>query len=855
MSLPNIHSSAVTSIFPGENDLTNSVEPINLISHGPSSELSNDYKTDSQIRTSMQTQVASTVTELTTLRADLVSEIYSVPMYIGQYTFATTDLPGAGVAIGANVPFANANVARLFRDFRYASFDIRWTINVTGNPFASGIFIAASRPYDAPVPGGYLVTTGLSGAPNSRVNAIISLDHVVVDMSIDGVYTIDTPWSHFKSMMSFQDYTSYSQTYAYLTTALLCPYLPASGSTSTFNYEVYATLINVRTLEVAPYNAQSLFSFGEQHNVAYNLNNLRDATLPSTVIGDSVSATASIPFGLDNPSDTRQAPSTLRTLYQKFFGTKNVIDATRCATDSSALVTVSKKMMRDLRIERDEMSIEFFRNRWVFGLGTVLPGGALAYTFPFTPLNTTGQVLFSEVVSACDISIGASYVSTLDNIASQYLYWRGSIKYRFIIASNSYKRGKLLIAFNYGSYQNVATNITTGVQDPRSTHHIIVDVSSTDHFVDVEIPYKAVDEMKRTTSVGLAGLLGPGAPAEYHIGNIAVYCVSPLQSSNGTPALVNIVVLKAWGDDMQLFGRHSQGRLTSQSLLTPGSMMTSPETRLHTLSCFTSLKELLLRPVPYGVYTLKGSEAPLAAATVIPLMVPFHPTIIAARSSEWSLFYSSYAGCVGSYRAVIRMSNTPHTIKCTYVPFLLYQAATAIPGSYVESLFVAGNESNFFASTPNPYTDINISAIQGNQTNEPIFESSSGMVTVNSNFQSTDVYLDYQNQPEVVLDIPDPSPMYRTQPVTPVPVNYDFNSTSLSVYSPCSDRNVPWLIFQPVTQIVAAGQAFATDVTITLSIMAGDDLRGFWYKGGPTSTTAAASTYNTTVYPDTRATR
>jgi len=259
-------------------------------------------------------------------------------------------------------------------------------------------------------------------------------------------------------------------------------------------------LINIKVLEPSPYLVQSLISIGETHNTSHtvSMSNLRDAALPMNVTGDAISATASLPFGLDAPSDTSNPPSFFARAYQKLISSVNVFDVTRFSFSPSKIVTSTKETMADLRISHDEMDLKFFCNRW----------GRVSVA---TPSISTSTAVGTNVISAYlipgnaraatqalpSVPVTSAALSNFQTaIASQFQYWRGSLKYRLILASNSYTRCKLLVTVNYGT--NVVPGaIVTGQPHPRSQHHIVVDISNTDKYVDIDIPYRSASEILR----------------------------------------------------------------------------------------------------------------------------------------------------------------------------------------------------------------------------------------------------------------------------------------------------------------------------------------------------------------------
>lgn len=776
-----------------------------------------------QLVTSLQTQVAPKITELTTLSTDKVTPIYSTPMFLGDFAFLATSVAGDSVAsVNVTNIMANANVKRLFTDHRYAAFDVRITMNVTGNPFASGLLVAASRPLTPLIPGSPAASDPTLNQPNpyNFLQQALALNHTLIDVSVDGVYTIDIPYTHFQSMIFSLDSLT-TPSWAIFSVTCLSPMLPATGGTTQVNFELYATMINIKTIETMSYVAQGLFSSVTN---TYNINAARDASLPSNITGDTLSATATVPYGLDNPSDTSNPAPKQNTLFQKICSTLSVLNVFRASQRPDHLSTFPQEVMNDLRLQIDEMDFAFFRNRFTY-----------VGSFSATLATANNSIIFSMPILANPLKPGAQ-ATTFQELTSFYMYWRGSIKFRLCIASNAYKRGKLLAAIHYGMPPSLVTSIVTGAIDPRSVPHIIIDVSNTDRFVDIEVPYKSIYEYLRTCSVNQVLTAQP--LNEFSLGTLAVYLVSPITTSNGTPGTVNVSVLHAWGDDFSLYTDFNRRLNYAQSKLFPPDSSPTPNTRSADLAPCLSLKEILLKPLFAGNYTCP----PTAGATTTPLIIPISPNLW-ATSAEWSFMLASYQGLRGSLRVVVRYvptnANTAYLpLRITHVPYLSFKG-TAPPFAQFSDAQEFGLNSAVY-----PYTDTNLNRVQLNSSS--IIPAGASASVTFTNIGGVTEHLLSPDQPEVIIELPDPSPLYRSQPTSLVPIGYNFNPAK---YTPFNDRNVPCLIIQPVD----SSPVSPTNILFSVSILAGDDLRFFWYSGGPTHYNSNTYVYTlagtSTTYP------
>lgn len=118
-----------------------------------SSQLTADPGEPKGVTNYLQTQVAAEIIELTTLKKDTFDLHYSTPMYIGQKQVTSTNVVNDVICQSfSNEIITNNNYKRMFVDKRFASYDIRYTINVTGNPFATGLVVFSSVPMNQSLP-------------------------------------------------------------------------------------------------------------------------------------------------------------------------------------------------------------------------------------------------------------------------------------------------------------------------------------------------------------------------------------------------------------------------------------------------------------------------------------------------------------------------------------------------------------------------------------------------------------------------------------------------------------------------------------------------------------------------------
>jgi len=804
-----------------------------------------------QERENLQIQAAPDLDQKVVLPRAQTLQLESTNMPLGSFTFASTNTAGdvlATISVG-QIMQKNA-VRRLFNDRRYARFDIRITVNVTGSPFSTGIILMGSIPRPPFLPGS-VIQQDSSTAPayTYLLGRMLALNHIAADVSMDGVYKFDIPWTHQNSWASVFDFSTFVN-YANIYVVAGTTYTPPEGQASSVNFEVYGELINVEHFETTSLVSQALFQFGGQANthIEQKMNDVNNSNLPIDVTGDHLDTKVDVPVGLDNPSRaTNPAMSSLRNVYQKLISWRNVVDVFKFSATPADMSLFTAPLSKELRVEMDEMSMEFFRNRWV-------PATNLG-TFAISTSTAVNTLLFQkrlDPVPFNSFNYANNFSTTTQGsfltwLTSAFNYWRGSLKFRFLVASNKFIRGKLLIAINYGDV-TALTGIAPGNLDPFSLPHLIVDLSNTDKDIEVHVPFKAVSELLRCRSPNQQN----SNDIEFAMGNLGVWLVSPLRVNSGAATTVSVLPLMALGDDLNFYQEAPSPRigLVAQALLTPRDMTSVAHLRQTLMTPFCNIKELLAKPVPIGDFRF---VQPFDDVPLEPLVIPIHPVMM-ANNPLWSMVCASYSGLRGGYRVVIRALNLPasSSLRIQYFPYLVPtqgDASNTLPTTGgVKNFDFQATRATYDSTILNPYGDqatipqmVNVGrqypqALNTIPVGTVFSQASYGMPCI------AEAILDPYSQPEVIIEVPDPSPMYRTQQNTLVPTGYVM-STATNVYNPFKDKNMGWLVIQPADNNQNTNPS---DYVIQVSLMAADDTRAFWYNGGPTTLTPNSIRYNPT---------
>jgi hypothetical protein len=831
---------------------------------GDESNQSANVGVSSERSLTLQTQVSPGINERILLPKAVKEMPYSIPMYLGQFSIASSALAGASVfSLDSTSFYTNNNFKRLFIDRRFAKFDVRFTINVTGNKSATGLVAMAVLPHPPIIPGS-VIAQDVAQNPSwtNLFDRVLSSNHTIVDLSDDSVHYLDMPYMHYASYLSTFSYAT-QPAYASLEAIVLSPYLPATGQTTSINFEVYATLINIEHVETAPYVAQSLISFGgtETTNVTNTIENMKDSTLPVNVTGDHISASVPMPVGLDNAPDTRNAEkSYFRMAYQKLMSWRNVVDVFKASPTPQIVETFNQEFSDEVRVGTDEMSMDFFRGRWFsptpsftnYSIATSSATGTRLFALPITPCPMDGNYTTNTTIAG-DFSLW---------MTGMFRYWSGSMKYRLLIASNMFKQGKILLCVNYGAAVSTApATITAGQFDPRSVHHLIIDLANQDRIIDVDIPYKSIFEKLRTPRTQGLGTASP-LEVETSLGFIAAYIISPLQVSNNTASTVNVALLQSWGQDFNFYtpmqspdvGYVSQAKLEIDGGVTTHKMA-------HMLEPFSNLKQLAsTMPSVIGTYMLPPYSS-LGQANVQPICVPIHP-VFQGQDPLWSALTSMYSGIKGSYRVVLRFANVSSgiSLRVQYFDTIYASTLTNLPLDPA----TGGNE-NFDLTSLNGWNNSELTSVNGYtnipqvlwmpQISAPVYTNAIGSPTTPGYLVRNGIppigefIVDPYSQPEVIVEVPDPSPIYRTQQVKGIAYGLGSAGYPLAAsgrYNPFQDRNVGWLVISPVDvqPHYAPSETPPNSLgSVTVSLLAADDFRAFWYNGGPTQMTTSLVLY------------
>jgi hypothetical protein len=801
----------------------------------------------------------------------IIDEVYGVSGLFKALTWNTTD------AIDTNIGtlsfpdiYTHPIVKRLFSAYKFARFDIECTVNIVGNPSATGILYMVYIPrrnntylltqVGIPVPAGF----------SNRQVASVNL-HQRIDASVSKTTVMTIPFTYCREYLSSKhvtDLTGSQPNWGSIAFTVYSPYLPPVGSPTSVTFDVYFRLTNIHVMQVTPLLAQS-----QPQEI---LDTIRNSNLPSNVTDDShilddrvarrhIRSTPSVarqtpdpsrtptetkaswytrlanfvmPYlspagalvvgavravgGFDKPSDPRNPTTMSTTPFQKLNSAKTVLDVEVLSHNPTQIVSLDEVAADMMHMISDEMSFANFYNR--------------PYFYAHTVLNNTSakNSRFLEIpVNPCIVNLSIPNFVTSKNASLQPLfkncvYWRGTMKYRISWPVCMFKTGRILANIQYGVLpSDIPNTIAPGLMDPRTTDSVIFDISSPEGFVDIIVPYKAIQSVSRTAYFNYTSLEGSYNWQNYTESFPAVvsfYLVSPIIVNSTVSSTTNFYIEMFMGEDMCFFN-YSKSAFSMQAEPALKSVETSTVTLLNNKALITSIKDLLMIPVLYTTINIMNNAGspfidPLTSEN-LPIMLPINVGFI-QTSSVWDWCIANYCSYIGSLRLVVRYYGS----KILYIRYVLPNNAT-VPNTNAPYLTPLAADYPRYART---YTSIDRSQPKIHES--MLFPACSykniptalpGMTTPavgHTNIKAVVSPL----HPEKIIEIPDTSGSDIFNTVVPL------TNTSLvgTTYNPYLDPKMPMLIIESLSKFDASDR-------IEVFLMAGDDFRFFHYNGNGSS--------------------
>jgi len=596
---------------------------------------------------------------------------------------------------------ASKQFKTIFKNYQFARFDVQLKFILSGSVQQTGLFAATVVPYSV---------SRISRFENNNefyrgLSHPLANNYCLLRPNKESVAIVDVPWISNRNFMEDNrantGLEAFARTYDLYSSVhfnILIPLASSTTGASSCTVSVYASITNLRADVMAIPQM-----FDTVSNVT--IDKMRDSTLPVNMTGQALDFKASVPFGMDKPSDTRNYEAMYSRTYQNFSNAKSTVVANRMSLVGHDVNLVDTTCFKT---DNNAMSLDAFKNTWftqyIEGVTDTLPvqqiftwsatqaSGSLICSFPVSPTGlkalggdrataqatiptatgwdangfqayqTVGQTTFPDFNDFAVANENHKFRHSPHSfIARQFNYWCGTMKYRMYMASNMWYNGKLFVHISYGTSPVPAT-ITAAGDDPRTTYGFELNANSECAYYDFEVPFRHPCKM---------------AGVNENIAYIAVYVDQPLKANNGMPSSLQFMFVRAWGDDFVLSdyspyqyqvqskdmpqGWSGTYKGSGESLEMCGSYRAVEPRKLAGcigIDRFISMKQLMTVPWHIGNYISPagGFNKPV-----------FMINLNKLHECGFMRYMSSmYAGYKGSLRLIFRFHSPANPLRITY---------------------------------------------------------------------------------------------------------------------------------------------------------------------------------------------
>lgn len=287
------------------------------------------------------------------------------------------------------------------------------------------------------------------------------------------------------------------------------------------------------------------------------LENIENATLPTNMTGDEMSASASMMDDVGIPTN----PSGVLVKFNSLNNCDNpqaidkmtlISKAQRVSTPATFNTTMDEMSHHHLLGEREHLVTEL-------QIGTSLEPGAQIHTNFVTPARTIASV-------GNETSGG---VNLLGHVVDKYKYWRGGMKYRLRFYMNRFQSIKIYCGLFY------KTTSPAVIEDWSSSHGAIIDIGGDQREITLEIPYNSETPWLQVPHARLFNYLGDeNTLYDYSLGQFAIYAATPLITPEGSPKEIKMVMTEMVSDDFELANYTPSNRTQAEVMLSKRSIRT-----------------------------------------------------------------------------------------------------------------------------------------------------------------------------------------------------------------------------------------------------------------------------------------
>jgi len=470
------------------------------------------------------------------------------------------------------------NIGNTFRSFRG---DIHLLISIQGTPLALGA-LAAIVSYGSYI-GSY------SSATTTLQNAYYR-HHAILDYS-DNSNTTDLviPFRYDKN--AIDPFNTAHQ-------VRFSPIVSLAGQTA-ITVTISAFVENPVFRFLRPVTAPSLRQTQgliTVNNINNTMNDVIESTLPINLTGDSLDINPSMMDAVPIPTN----PEPLMVKYNSMNNANNPQPIERPLLNSGSQRISDKNTFGSTM---DEMSIKSIAQKDHFHT-----------SFNISTTTAVNSSVFATFVTPCMFwrTNGSQPSTPLDNLTSEFKYWRGGIKYKLRFYMNRFQSLKLYAAMFYkDSEPSVLSDFST-------SHGVVLDIGGDKREVEIEIPYNAETPWLYCPSrPGQDLTVTDGARQRYTLGKFALYAITPLVSPEGSPSNIICHVTMSVADDFQYASYATSSGSTQAILLSKESTRTPNDITDVITSVKLPMKKYTKRTNLNTIHSLR--ETRLAATIYNPM--------------------------------------------------------------------------------------------------------------------------------------------------------------------------------------------------------------------------------------------
>jgi len=288
--------------------------------------------------------------------------------------------------------------------------------------------------------------------------------------------------------------------------------------------------------------------------------NAAKVTLPVNVTGDKFDTNASLKTAMmDKPTNTLGGIAIMPTLTSPFPNSTGIVNGVRMAIRGDETFEADPV---DFATEQDEMDLKYLTSvlsiceygtselvadRW----DITQPPGTLLFSMPMNPIFERPE----------DLGVQHHYPG-VGVLSMQYLYWSGSLRYRFKVLASAFHTGRLFISFTYTNARDYAPTtdsliigndmtaqftdfLPASLESALTQSGVYIDLAEGIRDITIDLPFKAPTLM-----------LDVPTKFQTHqkscMGWIQAWIVNPLVAPDSVASAVDFISFAGGGPDYTL---------------------------------------------------------------------------------------------------------------------------------------------------------------------------------------------------------------------------------------------------------------------------------------------------------------